>query len=86
MDVIRELVVREAMFNYLDGLLASSSDNTVHRDNTAEISFLGERIVMRQLYGRGIHKPQTLSTSLSTVRNKVLGARLQGLVRLGLLR
>ncbi len=65
MDAIRELAVREAMFNHLDGLLASSSDDTIHRDNTAEFSFLGERIVMRQLYGRGIHKPQTLSAALS---------------------
>ena len=65
MDHLYELAVREAMFSHLDRLLASSSDGTLRHDETASFEFGGERIVMRQTQGRGIHKPSNLSVALS---------------------
>jgi len=64
-DAIQEIAVREAMFQYLDERLTLSTDETLSRDETAAFVFQGERYVLRQIYGRGIHKPRQLSAALS---------------------
>ena len=76
MDALREVAVREAMFDHLDGLLSATSDDCLQRDATAAFMFMGERIVMRQLYGHGIHKPKSLSAALSiTTTYRAPGAK-----------
>jgi putative restriction endonuclease len=76
MDALREVAVRETMFGHLDGLLAMSDDECLLRDATADFMFFGERIAMRQLFGRGIHKPQGLSAALSiTTTYRAPGAK-----------
>jgi putative restriction endonuclease len=65
MDQIRELAVREALFLHLERLMAESRDGTVGYKKTARFQFGDESIAMRQIQGRGIHKPASLSAALS---------------------
>lgn len=65
MDLVREHAIREAMFGQLDLLVASSPDGALGFEDTASFEFMGERIVMRQVRGRGIHKPRQLAAALS---------------------
>ena len=65
MDELRELAVREALFFHLEQLVARSSDGTLDYRETARFQFGDETIVIRQIQGRGIHKPSSLSAALS---------------------
>jgi putative restriction endonuclease len=64
-DHLRELAVREAMFAHLRALVEQSSDGYLSWQQTAEFSFAGETIALRQTRGRGIHKPRQLDAALS---------------------
>ena len=63
MDHLRELAVREAMFEHLRALVVQSSNRYLTWQQTADFSFAGETIVMRQTRGHGIHKPRQLVIS-----------------------
>ena len=65
MDHLRELAVREAMFEHLKALMTQSSTRYLTWRQTADFSFAGETIVMRQTRGHGIHKPRQLDAALS---------------------
>ncbi len=64
-DHLREFAVREAMFAYLDSLVAQSADGGLTWEQTAQFPCAGETIVLRQTRGRGIHKPRQLDAALS---------------------
>ena len=64
-DHLRELAVREAMFAYLDSLVAQSAEGNLTWEQTAEFPCSGETIVLCQTRGRGIHKPRQLDAALS---------------------
>ena len=64
-DHLRELAVREAMFAYLDSLVAQSAEGGLTWEQTAQFPCAGETIVLRQTRGRGIHKPRQLDAALS---------------------
>ena len=64
-DELRELAVREALFLHLEQLLAKSLDGTLGYLETARFRFDDETIAIRQIQGRGIHKPSSLSAALS---------------------
>ncbi len=53
------------MFRHLDRCLAHSADGALAFGDTAAFEFEGQRIVMRQVQGQGIHKPKQLSAALS---------------------
>ncbi len=65
MDITRELVIREAMFDELDRRVAASGDGNLSWELTERFSFLGEAIAMRQARGKGINKPRQLDAALS---------------------
>jgi putative restriction endonuclease len=65
MDVVKELAVREAMFEELERRIALSGDGNLSWELTERFSFLGEAIAMRQARGKGINKPRQLSAALS---------------------
>jgi putative restriction endonuclease len=65
MDITRELVIREAMFDELDRRVARSGDGNLSWELTERFSFLGEVIAMRQARGKGINKPRQLDAALS---------------------
>ncbi len=65
MDELREVAVRTALFAHLDGLTSLSYDGTLRWDQTASFEFNNEVIAIRQIRGRGINKPATLSAALS---------------------
>ena len=65
MDVIRELAVREALFLHLEQLTTKSLDGTLGYMETARFQFGAENIAIRQIRGRGIHKPESLNAALS---------------------
>jgi putative restriction endonuclease len=65
MDHLRELAIREAMFEHLKTLVAESKSGYLSWEQTAGFSFAGETIVMRQTRGHGIHKPRQLDAALS---------------------
>ena len=57
-DQLRELAVREAMFEHLRKLVVDSSSEAIsRRSRQPAFSFAGETIVMRQTRGHGIHNP-----------------------------
>ena len=64
-DLIRELAVREALFLRLEKLVAESRDGTLGYQETARFNFGEETIAIRQIQGRGIHKPASLNAALS---------------------
>jgi putative restriction endonuclease len=64
-DHLRELAIREAMFEYLDEMVAHSNDGNLSWEQTAHFSVAGELIALRQTRGRGIHKPRQLDAALS---------------------
>jgi putative restriction endonuclease len=64
-DHLRELAIREAMFEHLGHLVTESGSGYLSWEQTAEFSFAGEVIVMRQTRGHGIHKPRQLDAALS---------------------
>ena len=53
------------MFAYLDSLATQSADGNLSWEQTAQFTFAGEIYVMRQTWGRGIHKPRQLDAALS---------------------
>jgi putative restriction endonuclease len=59
------MAVRDALFTELDFRSSQSKSGLLHYSQTADFQFRGERIVIRQTNGRGIHKPQSLSAALS---------------------
>ena len=65
MDIVRELAVREAMFEILDQRVALSGDGNLPWAQTENFTFRDETFVMRQVRGRGINKPRQLSAALS---------------------
>jgi putative restriction endonuclease len=65
MDLVRELAVREALFAHLDLLVAQSPDGNLFWDQTRLFDFAGETIAIRQVQGRGIHKPRQLGAALT---------------------
>jgi len=65
MDIVRELAVREAMFQILDQRVASSGDGKLSWEDTERFNFSGETFVMRQARGKGINKPRHLGAALS---------------------
>ncbi len=65
MDVARELVVREAVFDELDRRVAASGDGNLSRELTERFAFVGEVIAMRPARGEGINKPRQLDAALS---------------------
>jgi putative restriction endonuclease len=65
MDITRELVIREAMFDELDRRVAGSGDGNLSWELTERFSFFGEAIAMRQARGKGINKPRQLDAALS---------------------
>lgn len=65
MDFIREMAIREAMFNFLDHALDNSPDGCLSYRNVEAFWLGDERIVIQQTRGRGIHKPAGLSGALS---------------------
>ena len=65
MDITRELLIREAMFEEIDRRVASSGDGNLSWELTERFSFFGEAIAMRQARGKGINKPRQLDAALS---------------------
>jgi putative restriction endonuclease len=53
------------VFEHLRALVAQSSTRYLTWQQTADFSFAGETIVMRQTRGHGIHKPRQLDAALS---------------------
>jgi putative restriction endonuclease len=64
-DYVQEMAVREAMFEHLAALVAFSSNGELRWDQTESFEFAGETYAMRQVRGRGIHKPRQLAAALS---------------------
>jgi putative restriction endonuclease len=65
MDMARELLIRQALFDELDRRLARSGDGNLPWELTERFSFFGEAIAMRQARGKGINKPRQLDAALS---------------------
>jgi putative restriction endonuclease len=65
MDILRELAVREGMFEVLDQRVALSADGNLSWQQTERFIFAGETFAMRQARGKGINKPRRLGAALS---------------------
>ena len=63
MDIARELVIREAMFDELDRRVAASGDGNLSWELTERFTFFGEAIAMRQAPGKGNQQAETARRS-----------------------
>ncbi len=65
MDIVREIVVREALFVVPNQVLGISPGGNLSYRDVESLLFGEERIVFQQTRGRGIHKPTGLTGALS---------------------
>jgi putative restriction endonuclease len=65
MDLFREHAVREALIAHIEEVVARTPNGLVSYSDVESFEYLGERFVIRQSRGRGIHKPANLDAALS---------------------